>query len=93
MQCLSLTRMHAALDQLHINTHNYKQTGTNISFWLLRAIPTLKYQLSLTLIIHVPSKAPASSNLKCSAQTVNSCLTCGTLVLPDTFNLKQNTLD
>lgn len=55
-QCLSLTRMQSALDQLHRNTHkSTNKLDPTLVLLLLRAIPTLKYQLSLTLIIRGPS--------------------------------------
>lgn len=81
-------------DQLHINTHNQpnKQEPTLVFGF---CVPSQPWNISSpSHPYHTWSfKSPASSNLKYSAQTVNSCLTCGTLVLPDTFNLKQNTLD
>lgn len=78
-------------------THKYtqpKQTNRNQHLFLTFVFhPNLEIS-ALPDPYHAGSfKLPASSNLKYSAQTVNSCLTCGTLVLPDTFNLKQNTLD
>lgn len=80
-QCLSLTRMQSALDQLHMNTHKYKQTGPNISPSALTCHPNLEVS-AFPHSYHTRSfELPASSNLKYSTQTVNSCLTCGTVVL------------
>lgn len=94
VRCLSLTRMYADLDQIHANIHtNHKQTGTNVSFLAFTCHPNLEISALLQPYQAGSFQSPACSNLKYSTHTVNSCLTCGTLVLPDTSNLKQNTLD
>lgn len=78
-QRLSLTRM--LLLTRHTHAHKYKQTAPGISFSALVCHPSLEVSLFSSLLSYEVLQIACLFLLKYSTQTVNSCLTCGTLVL------------
>lgn len=95
VQCLSLTRIARwSWPDTHKYTHKLQnKQGPTLVFLAFTCHPNLEISALPQPYQAGSFQSPACSNLKYSTQTVNSCLTCGTLVLPDTSNLKQNTLD